>query len=83
MPENKWISVEEKLPVPYVPVLVWREPFFGTHGYADVDHVVKNTTSDACSLPLWNGDLTSWTSCVSFWQPLPKGPAKRGAHGPT
>jgi hypothetical protein len=75
--KNNWISVEEKLPAPYTTVLVWREHFFASTGYAAIDYVVKNMTSANCARPLWDGDLKSWKSCVTHWMPLPKPPVKK------
>lgn len=62
-PSNEWVSVEERLPEVFTPVLVCRE-----------DGKVEQGCRDA--LGIWITFETR-TECVTLWMPLPAPPYRR------
>lgn len=69
----EWISVNEKLPKPYIPVLVCRRMFGdGKQGFT-IECINRLFGGDL----VWNGDLKTFKSEVTHWMPLPE-PPKEG-----
>ena len=72
--ENKWVSVEERLPTDERPVLVFV-------GYADTMTGFITTSSYFCfdANPHWQWDgLVQDEQKTLFWMPLPEPPGKEG-----
>ena len=67
---TRWIPVTERLPKPYVSVLVLRQKFDGGGCFQKIEHI----------LPVYGGgfvwfmDMSSWKSKVTHWMPLPEPP---------
>ena len=53
----KWISVNDRLPEPFTPVLVYRKSFGTLPSYISIDKMV-----------LWNGDTQVWTDEIKTWK---------------
>lgn len=63
----KWISVEEKLPPPYMEVLAYRKNHSREGGFATLEHLILWHDETL----VWNNDTTTWRSKVTHWMPLP------------
>lgn len=67
---DKWISVNDRLPDPYVKVLTFRQSFD--------DRPSKISINQTFMLPdgalAWIDDFQTWKSVVTHWAPLPKPP---------
>ena len=66
----EWISVNDRLPEDYVPVLAYVKHIDGKRAVFLVDHVIDYT--NGCKT--WAETDTSWKYCVSHWMPLPEPP---------
>ena len=63
----EWISANDKLPTPYIPVLVCRRMHSdGKQGYS-IECINMLFGGDL----VWNGDLKTYKSEVTHWMPLP------------
>ena len=67
---QEWISVKDRLPNPFTPVLVYRQSFGTLPPYIKVD-----------KMTLWNDDtqvwvdeVRNWKNVTTHWMPLPKPP---------
>ena len=67
---QEWISVKDRLPNPFTPVLVYRQSFGTLPPYIKVD-----------KMTLWNDDtqvwvdeVGNWKNVTTHWMPLPKPP---------
>lgn len=72
MPE--WISVTERLPGDYVPVLVYVKHIDGKRAVFLVDHIVSYT--NGCKT--WAETDKTWKYSVTHWMPLPEPPKEGG-----
>jgi len=72
MPE--WISVTERLPDDYVPVLVCAKHIDGKRTVVLVDHIISYT--NGCKT--WADVDKTWKYSVAYWMPLPKPPKEGG-----
>ena len=66
----KWISVEDRLPVAYITVLVCRKHFERTEPTVCTDHLAVT----ALGKRVWAQDAKNWKSTVTHWMPLPEPP---------
>ena len=66
----KWISVTERLPKPYTPVLVYRESFGTLPPYIKVDKMILWDDDTQ----VWTDELETWKTVVTHWMPLPQPP---------
>jgi hypothetical protein len=67
---NKWIPVTERLPTPYIPVLVCKQHLGGQQQFIIVDHIVIGYGETK----IWMGDIGTWKNEVTHWMPLPQPP---------
>ena len=67
---DKWISVTERLPKPYVDVVVCRQDLL--HGTKSIGLEYVTVTYD--EILVWSKDYMTWKSKVSHWMPLPEPP---------
>ena len=67
---TKWISVEDRLPTPYVEVLAYRKSFLREGGFVTMEHLFLWHDESL----VWNNDYTTWRSKVTHWMPLPEPP---------
>jgi hypothetical protein len=67
---SKWIPVTEKLPKPYVDVLILRKKLNGKGYFQNIDHIYI----DNMEKPAWFTDVVMWKSIVTHWMPLPEPP---------
>jgi hypothetical protein len=65
---QEWISVKDRLPEPFTPVLVYRQSFGTLPPYIKVD-----------KMTLWNDDtqvwideVGNWKNVTTHWMPLPQ-----------
>ena len=65
----KWISVTERLPKPFTPVLVYRKSF-GTPPYISVDKMVLWNDDTQ----VWTDEIKTWKAVTTHWMPLPQPP---------
>lgn len=67
---QEWISVTERLPKPYVDVVVCRHDLLGRANTVGLEYIT--ITHD--EIPVWSKDYMTWKSKVSHWMPLPEAP---------
>ena len=67
---QEWISVKDRLPPPYTPVLTYRQSFGKNPPYTKVDQMVLLYGDDK----VWTDDLGTWKTVVTHWMPLPQPP---------
>ena len=67
---GNWISVKERLPEPYIPVITARKRFDGKGCDYEVDYISFRYSEKL----LWSSDLRTWRSVVTHWMPLPEPP---------
>ena len=67
---QQWISVNDRLPPPYTPVLTCRQSFGKNPTYTKVDQMVLLYGDDK----VWTDDLGTWKTVVTHWMPLPQPP---------
>lgn len=67
---GKWVSVTERLPEPYVRVLVLRQRFNDGGCFQRVEHIIPVYGGEFA----WFMDMSSWKSKVTHWMPLPEPP---------
>lgn len=66
----KWIPVSERLPTPYVDVIVCREDFISKTNTIGLEYV----TIQHGEIPAWSKDYMTWKTKVKYWMPLPEPP---------
>lgn len=66
----QWISVDDKLPKPFTPVLVYRKSFGTLPPYINIDKMVlwNNDTQ------VWTDEMKTWKAVTTHWMPLPEPP---------
>lgn len=66
----KWISVTERLPKPFTPVLVYRQSFGKLPPYIKVDKMIL----DVEDTQVWTDEFANWKNVTTHWMPLPEPP---------
>ena len=67
---QEWIPVTERLPEPYVSVLVLRQKLDDGGRFQKIDHTILANGGEF----EWFMDMSSWKSKVTHWMPLPQPP---------
>lgn len=66
----KWILVSERLPMPYVDVVVCRQDLLNRANTVGLEYItIRHDES-----PAWSKDYMTWKSKVTHWMPLPEPP---------
>ena len=67
---NKWISVKDRLPKPFTPVLVYRQSFGTLPPYIKVDKMILWNDDTQ----VWTDEVGNWKNVTTHWMPLPEPP---------
>ena len=67
---QEWISVKDRLPTPYMSVLVCKQPLSGHQPFMTVDYI----TIGYGETKIWMGDIGTWKNETTHWMPLPPAP---------
>ena len=67
---QEWISVKERLPKPFTPVLVFRKSFGILPPYIKVDKMVLWNDNTQ----VWADEIGTWKAVTTHWMPLPHPP---------
>ena len=67
---QEWISVKDRLPKPFTPVLVYRKSFGTLPPYIKVDKM----TLWYDDTQVWTDEVGNWKNVTTHWMPLPKPP---------
>lgn len=67
---TQWIPVSERLPNPFVPVLVYRKSFGTLPPYVKVDKMIL----DIEDTQVWTDEVGNWKGVTTHWMPLPEPP---------
>ena len=67
---QQWISVTERLPKPFNPVLVYRKSFGTLPSYISVDKMVLWNDDTQ----VWTDEMETWKAVTTHWMPLPEPP---------
>ena len=67
---QEWISVKERLPKPFTPVLVFRKSFGILPPYIKVDKMVLWNDNTQ----VWADEMGTWKAVTTHWMPLPHPP---------
>lgn len=71
---TEWISVKDRLPDDYVPVLVYVKHIDGKRTVVLVDHIISYT--NGCKT--WAEIDKTWKYSATHWMPLPEPPKEGG-----
>lgn len=67
---TKWISVKDRLPKPFTPVLVYRKSFGTLPPYIKVDKMTLWNDDTQ----VWTDEVGNWKNVTTHWMPLPQPP---------
>lgn len=67
---QEWISVKDRLPKPFTPVLVYRQSFGTLPPYIKVDKMTLWNDDTQ----VWTDDVGNWKNVTTHWMPLPQPP---------
>ena len=66
----QWISVNDRLPEPFTPVLVYRKSFGTLPSYISIYNIVL--WNDYTQV--WTDEIKTWKAVTPHWMPLPEPP---------
>lgn len=66
----EWISVDDRLPEPFTPVLVYRKSFDTLPSYISIDKMVLWNDDTQ----VWTDEIKTWKAITTHWMPLPEPP---------
>ena len=66
----QWISVNDRLPEPFTPVLVYRKSFGTLPSYTSIDKMVLWNDDTQ----VWTDEIKTWKAVTTHWMPLPEPP---------
>ena len=67
---QEWISVDDRLPEPFTPVLVYRKSFGTLPSYISIDKMVLWNDDTQ----VWTDEIKTWKAVTTHWMPLPEPP---------
>ena len=67
---QEWISVKDRLPKPFTPVLVYRKSFGTLPPYIKVDKMILEYDDTQ----VWTDEVGNWKNVTTYWMPLPQPP---------
>ena len=67
---QEWISVKDRLPKPFTPVLVYRQSFGTLPPYIKVDKMTLRNDDTQ----VWTDEVGNWKNVTTHWMPLPQLP---------
>ena len=67
---QEWISVDDRLPEPFTPVLVYRKSFGTLPPYISIDKMVLWNANTQ----VWTDEIKTWKAVTTHWMPLPEPP---------
>lgn len=68
--KREWISVKDRLPKPFTPVLVYRQSFGTLPPYIKVDKMTLWNDDTQ----VWTDEVGNWKNVTTHWMPLPQPP---------
>ena len=66
----QWISINDRLPEPFTPVLVYRKSFGTLPSYISIDKMVLWNDDTQ----VWTDEIKTWKAVTTHWMPLPEPP---------
>ena len=63
----QWVSVEDRLPEPFTPALVYRKSFGTPPSYISIDKMVLWNDDTQ----VWADEIKTWKAVTTHWMPLP------------
>ena len=67
---QEWVSVKDRLPKPFTPVLVYRKSFGTLPPYIKVDKMILEYDDTQ----VWTDEVGNWKNVTTHWMPLPQPP---------